>query len=95
MTKKIHVHRILCTGCMECELVCSINKTEYANPHHSRIKVTKIPEKGMFYPVVCRQCEPAPCIEQCPSSALSRDLHTNAIVVDVDLCTDCPVCIET
>ncbi len=62
MSRKLIIFEpLLCTGCSQCELACSIHKTGVANPANSRIRVTKVEEKGIYKPILCRQCEPAPC----------------------------------
>jgi len=91
--KVMIVNPILCTGCLECELVCSINKTGIANPADARIKITKNIEEGICLPITCRHCDPAPCAEECPTEAISRDLETGAMVIDYDECISCEQCL--
>jgi len=91
--KRIFVEPILCIGCLQCELVCSITKTGMANPANSRIKVTKIEEKGICTPVVCHHCDTAPCQSSCPSDAIYRDTKTWAVVINDVLCINCGECV--
>ena len=91
--KLVIVEPILCTGCLQCELACSIRKTGMANPANSRIRVTKIEERGIYKPILCKQCDPAPCAEVCPTEAISRNAETGAIVISDDLCIKCGECI--
>jgi carbon-monoxide dehydrogenase iron sulfur subunit len=93
LKKAIIVDPILCTGCLECELVCSLAKTGVVNPANSRIKITKIKEEGVYLPVVCQHCEKAPCESACPTRARTRDPKTGAIVLDQDLCIGCKICL--
>jgi Fe-S-cluster-containing hydrogenase component 2 len=90
--KLMIVNPLLCTGCLECELVCSINKTGIANPADSRIKITKSVEGDICLPITCQHCDPAPCGQICPTSAISRDLHTDAILINQDRCIGCKMC---
>jgi Fe-S-cluster-containing hydrogenase component 2 len=81
-----------------CETVCAIVHEGAARPALARIRVTfdEFPAE-VTIPVeepaaashfvtgtVCLQCADAPCIEACPTSALSRDPGTGAILVDTD-----------
>jgi len=90
--KMVRVMPELCTGCTQCELVCSINKTGMANPLLARIKVVK-DEKGVFAPIVCRQCDPAPCMDACPKEAIVRSLATGAMLINEQKCIKCKVCV--
>ena len=44
-------------------------------------------------PVVCQQCEEPACANICPVQAISRDVDTDAVVVDYDLCVGCRMCV--
>jgi len=92
--KMIAANPSLCTGCIQCELVCSINKTGTANPLWARIHIIKDFEKGLFLPVICRQCNPAPCVETCPEEALKKSPGTGAILLNKDLCIQCKSCVS-
>jgi len=94
LRKMIVINAPLCTGCIQCELVCSINKSGWANPLCSRIRVAKDLEKGIFLPMVCRQCNPAPCVEMCPQEALQRSLGTGTIRIDPTRCNHCQACVS-
>ncbi len=94
MSKKlIVVEPLLCTGCQQCELACSITRTGVANQANARIRVTKTEDRRRCQPVVCRQCSPAPCAEACPTEALGRDAVTGAVVINYDLCINCGQCL--
>jgi carbon-monoxide dehydrogenase iron sulfur subunit len=95
LKRRILVEPILCIGCLECELVCSITKTGIANPANARIRVTKIEEEGRFEPVVCRQCDPAPCEIACPEKAITRNVETGALLIDDSLCINCGECVDS
>jgi len=82
-----------CTGCRECEMVCSIQHEGVSNPARSRIKVVKMEWEGRYIPVACQQCESAPCMAICPVKAISRDEILNRVVVDYDVCIGCRMCV--
>ena len=93
LKKVIIINPLLCTGCMECELVCSISKTGIANPVESRIKITREIGEDICVPIICRHCDPAPCMETCPFDAIYRNSETNALVIDYDICVNCQQCL--
>ena len=84
-----------CTGCRSCELACSLYQEKECNPEKSRIKAVKSIKEGLIFsvPVVCQQCEDAPCAKFCPAKALSRNTETDAVEVDQDKCISCNFCV--
>jgi DMSO reductase iron-sulfur subunit len=85
-----------CTGCAACALACS---TENAlgwgvswrqivpfNPEHR-------PGVPSFHlSLACNHCDDAPCVEHCPSGAMSRDATNGMVVVDELRCIGCCYC---
>lgn len=51
-------------------------------------------EERTFFTLTCQQCDTAPCMNVCPSSALKRDALTGAIIVDEALCIGCKMCVS-
>jgi len=93
MYEFINVDMEKCSGCRVCEYACSMEKGNAFNPTRSRIRVVRI------YPhtnaaLNCRICEDAPCIQACPSKALSRSEANGIIIVDDQLCDGCGWCIK-
>ena len=83
-----------CTGCRLCELSCSLKKLGAFNPRVAHIRVVKDEEAGKDVPLVCKQCEKAPCMTACPVEALTRDERTHAVVVSEEACIGCGACVE-
>jgi Fe-S-cluster-containing dehydrogenase component/formate-dependent nitrite reductase membrane component NrfD len=86
-----------CIGCHACTIAC---KAEHDIPVGVNRCWVKTVEKGsfpetrrFFFPVLCNQCDDAPCVRICPTSALFRrrdgivDLHG-------DSCIGCRACME-
>jgi carbon-monoxide dehydrogenase iron sulfur subunit len=76
--EKILVQPDLCDGCLDCESACC---GLYGT---SKIVIREIDDT--YYPIVCQQCEDAPCKAICP---------TEAIVgkgVEKDKCIACGLC---
>lgn len=81
-----------CFGCRICEQWCSLSHHGVISPAKTRVKVQRIEKNGANIPIICTQCNPAPCITICPENALSRDEKTGAIRVNNDLCIACRKC---
>ncbi|KJS86482.1 MAG: hypothetical protein JM58_06905, partial [Peptococcaceae bacterium BICA1-8] len=96
MSKVLLADAKKCVGCRICEQWCSMSHFQIGNPKKSRITVMRSHVDYMDYPLVCRQCADALCIEACPTkvSALSKDENTGAIKVDEEKCTVCKMCIK-
>ena len=83
MKKMLVVDYQKCTGCRSCELACSVSHGRASNPAKSAIRVIKSEGTGLSVPVVCQQCEEAPCAAICPVEAISRDPGMEAVVTDL------------
>jgi len=81
-----------CSGCRACETACSFEHTGSFCGENSRIRIEKNEIEGKDIPFVCRQCGNALCIQACPTSALSKDDKTKAIIVDDKSCIGCKAC---
>ena len=81
-----------CNGCRVCEIYCSFNKTKTCNPTMSRVSVIKWETEGINTPVLCMQCDEAPCMSVCPVSAISKNLEYATVVIDRKVCIGCKLC---
>ena len=60
--EKLIMQSDLCDGCLDCEgACCGIYGT-------SRINIREV--ESSYYPIVCQQCEDAPCKIICPTEAM-------------------------
>jgi len=79
-----------CTGCSRCEVHCSFFHSGKVGRGSARIKVVKVEEIGIDYPVVCRQCRERYC-SKCPENAIQ--IHSlGQVIVSPTLCTACGTC---
>ncbi len=60
-----------CTGCRNCELVCSVMHNGVSNPSLARIQIVKWENIGVYIPMSCQHCEDAPCMAVCPKDAIT------------------------
>ena len=83
-----------CSGCRRCEIVCSLSHEGKIWPEASRVRVFML-VPGIEIPHLCAQCHDYPCIDVCPTEALSINSETEAVLVDKEKCTACGLCIES
>lgn len=83
-----------CTGCRLCEMVCSVRNEGINNPVKSRIRIVKWDDEGVTVPILCQQCEDAPCSKVCPVGAVYRDDKTGACRIDQERCIRCRICVS-
>lgn len=98
--KEIFVKTDRCVGCRSCMIACAVEHSESKTlfgaiaespAPKSRVYVEGVaPDKKL--PIVCRQCEAAPCMYACISGAISRN-EQGVVVTDADKCIGCWTCV--
>ena len=81
-----------CSGCRACQLACSEAHGEGFNPSRSRLVVAKDDVGGVDQPIVCRFCDPAPCVNACLTGALLKTAGGWLSLRDGD-CVACHACV--
>ena len=77
-----------CTGCQACELACTIeNELPWGT---SWRKVST--RNHVHLSLACNHCGDAPCMEQCPALAITRNDATGAVLIHDDRCIGCGYC---
>lgn len=79
-----------CSGCRRCEVHCSFFRSGKIGRSGARIKVVKIEDQGLDFPVVCRQCRERYC-KHCPEKALTIGA-LGQVIVSPTSCTSCGAC---
>ena len=84
-----------CIGCHACTIAC---KAEHEIPIGVNRCWVKTVEKGtfpdtrrFFFPVLCNQCDEAPCVRICPTSALYKR-HDGIVDLNSGVCIGCRAC---
>ena len=98
--KEIFVNLKRCVGCHSCELACAVAHStsqslyaalgEHPQPKKRIYVEWVVPDKKV--PIVCRQCEDAPCLHACISGAISRTAE-GVVLTDEDKCIGCWTCV--
>ena len=84
-----------CIGCHACTIAC---KAEHDIPIGVNRCWVKTVEKGtfpdtqrLFFPVLCNQCEEAPCVKICPTNALYKR-RDGIVDLNSAACIGCRAC---
>ena len=75
-----------CIGCGACEAVC-----DFIHDGKAFIKLYRT-TIGLDIPVSCFHCKKAPCIDVCPTGAMTRD-REGAVYVIENKCIGCMACL--
>ena len=92
--KRILVDVDRCSGCRQCEMVCSFSHENEFGSSISRITVLKEDILGLDLPIICWHCNPCNAMENCPEKALERK-EEGLIFVNEEKCIGCGKCLET
>ena len=94
MSNILMIHPEKCTGCENCSLACSYAKEGLFRPAAARVHVYSWEREGFSVPIMCQQCDDAPCVSVCPTGAMHRG--PGQVVVDYDSkkCIRCRMCVQ-
>jgi carbon-monoxide dehydrogenase iron sulfur subunit len=96
--KRIFVDYKKCLACKACETACAVRHHPSGTlvgslgDRKTEINVRVLGIEHEAFPLACRHCEPADCLNACPSGALGRDSETGAILIDPARCKACAMC---
>ncbi len=99
--KSIFVNTERCVACHTCEIACALHRSSLSRklpdaiwedvPPLPRLRVDPTgTEKG--FPIQCRHCDDAPCLDACPAAALYRD-EEGLVLVHDERCIGCWMCV--
>lgn len=90
-----------CIGCRQCEIACAVEHSRSKDPGsaymetpvpRTRVHVEPGPVPSTAFPNRCRHCDPAPCLQVCPTGAITRDAELGLVLIDEGRCIGCAVC---
>ena len=94
MAKILMIHPEKCTGCENCVLACSYSKEGQFRPAAARVHVYSWEREGFSVPIMCQQCNDAPCISVCPTGAMHRLTGQTLVDYDINRCIRCRMCVQ-
>ena len=98
--KTVFVDVARCIGCRHCETACALEHSSNKdlmsvlndNPQpQPRIKVG-LGIDFLTFPNRCRHCDPAPCMQICPTGAIYRNAEYGSVLVNEEKCISCGMC---
>ena len=99
--KTVFINPERCIGCLQCELACAVEHSlskdetlaflETPVPR-KRVHVQAGPIPTFAFPNKCRHCDPAPCLQVCPTDAIWRDQEHGLVQLDERKCIGCAMC---
>ncbi|UCC68303.1 MAG: 4Fe-4S dicluster domain-containing protein [Armatimonadota bacterium] len=98
MSKVIVVDANKCYACLGCVVECAYRRTG-AGPHvpatsgvlsNAACEVIAVGTDSV--PLVCNQCEDAPCLTVCPTEAIHRESERGPVVLAAERCIGCGAC---
>lgn len=78
-----------CIGCRTCEVACALEHISAGAEFNPRLKVMRPDTHSV--PVICHQCENAPCVGVCPTGALT--MGDERVEADAGRCIGCQSCV--
>ena len=98
------INLALCMRCSACMVACKTEHQILTGKHdgheYYRMSVLEY-EKGkyptvkrVFAPILCMQCENAPCIDVCPIPGAIYRREDGIVVVNKDKCNGCKLCMQ-
>lgn len=99
--KVIGVHLDRCLGCKTCELYCAVERGSNGKTLWKAVQEHPLPQArvrvegttNFSFPLQCRHCLKAPCLDACLTGALTRDAQSGLVMVKEDTCIACWTCI--
>ena len=98
--KQLYYEVKKCLGCRSCEIACAVAHSLSGELYKALgEEKLSLPRKkvlacsGKNYPVSCRHCEDAKCVDACMAGALACDLEKGQVLYDPDRCVGCWMCV--
>lgn len=89
MTSFIMANPASCIGCRTCEIACALEHATESAAFAPRLTVLRL--DTLSVPVMCHQCENAPCVGACPVGALS--MGDERVEAANSRCIGCQSCV--
>lgn len=94
MGKVLMIHPDKCTGCKNCVAACAFTKEKQFRLTAARVHVFSWEREGISVPMMCQQCNDAPCVSVCPTGAMHRQAGQTLVEYDLSKCIRCRMCVQ-
>ena len=82
----------VCTGCLTCQLFCSVSHNNAFNPKRARIFIQRDAKMAQNAVTICRQCGKPPCKAACDRDAIVYNAF-HILTINPTKCDGCGSCI--
>lgn len=90
------IRQALCIDCEQCMTACTKTNNVPDYGYRTRILTKRykkaIDKPAEFIPVLCNQCNDAPCTRTCPTKATYKDMTTGIVMMEDKKCIGCKSC---
>jgi Fe-S-cluster-containing dehydrogenase component len=90
------IRQSLCIDCEKCVDACNTTNHVPEYGYRTRILTKKytdnLDKQVEFIPVLCNQCNNAPCVRACPTRATYKDAVTGIVLMESKKCIGCKTC---
>ena len=87
-----------CVKCLACEAACKDENDVGIGPRWIRVTDTITgtwPNVARTFMVtLCMQCEKPPCIDACPTGAITKNADNGIVLVNKEKCISCKMCLQ-
>ncbi len=83
-----------CIGCHACSISCKTENDVPLGGFRNRVRYLERPDSDRisYLPLLCMHCQDAPCLEACPTSAITR-MADGRVVINQEQCCGMKACI--
>jgi Fe-S-cluster-containing hydrogenase component 2 len=93
MGKHLVIDPEKCIGCRTCAVMCAKRHFDDYDMALSAVTVVQFTGDWVNVPVMCLQCDEAPCAKACPTKALTRAAD-GVVTLDRKRCIGCKFCVQ-
>lgn len=82
-----------CTGCLACQVYCSLSHEGEVNVGLARITLLRARDQAGYLVLACVPCEAKSCLEACLEPGAIYVDEIGAVTINEALCTGCSQCV--